>query len=65
MKIKPTMTVKQLQDILANYPADAPVYATWEGCLAVIIKENFELEALDSAWVGKGPRLVIDVGELI
>lgn len=38
---KTTMTVKELQDKLAEYPDDMPVLATWEGVYAPITADSF------------------------
>jgi hypothetical protein len=57
-----TMTVAELRDLLATYPDDMPVFATWEGVLAYVAPSSVSV-----AQVSKGMEadacdgLVIDV----
>ena len=57
--MKHTMTVDELIAELKKYPANSPVFATWESVLAPILPENFTLEpAANDTDLGS---LVIDV----
>ena len=38
---KETMSVAELREILNEYPQDMAVFATWEGVLAPIERNNF------------------------
>ncbi len=58
---QPTMTAGELTNLLAKYPPDMPVLAAWEGVLAPINADKFEVEPADKKITL--PCLVVDVGE--
>lgn len=57
-----TMTVGELREHLASFPADMPVMATWEGVRAFIQPEAMTTENVDKGCMEDSRRcLVIDV----
>lgn len=57
----PTMTVAELRDAIAKYPADMPVWAAWEGVWAYVKEENFVVERVHKEIDPPRDCLVIDV----
>jgi hypothetical protein len=59
-----TLTVGELQGVLRGYPADLPVFGTYEGVFGPIGRESFEVKPVHQGDpLEETPCLVIDVEE--
>jgi hypothetical protein len=59
-----TLTVKELRDLLANYPESMPVFAQWDDVLAFVSPDNFIEKRADKGDSTEAcDCLVIDVSE--
>lgn len=59
--VEPTLTVAELRALLATFPDDLPVVATWEGQVKTLSASQFAVERATLGPHSRSDSLFIDV----